>query len=60
MKNAVHRKRVDNRMQEFVWAFGSDTEDQIERQITNQIKQLKQNGDVEKLLHGSWSHIGSF
>ena len=29
-------------MQEFVWAFGSDTEDQIERQITNQIKQLKQ------------------
>ena len=56
-ERSASRKRVDNRMQEFVWAFGSDTEDQIERQITNQIKQLKQNGDVEKLLHGSWSHM---
>ena len=49
-----------DRMQEFVWAFGSDTEDQIERQIAQQIKQLKQNGDVEKLLHGSWSHMEAF
>ena len=37
-----------------------ELEDQIERQITNQIKQLKQNGDVEKLLHGSWSHMEAF
>ena len=59
-ERSASRKRVDNRMQEFVWAFGSDTEDQIERQITNQIKQLKQNGDVEKLLHGSWSHMEAF
>lgn len=59
-ERSASRKRVDNRMQEFVWAFGSDTENQIERQITNQIKQLKQNGDVEKLLHGSWSHMEAF
>ena len=42
-ERSASRKRVDNRMQEFVWAFGSDTEDQIERQITNQIKQLKRH-----------------
>ena len=59
-ERSASRKRVDNRMQEFVWAFGSDTEDQIERQIAQQIKQLKQNGDVEKLLHGSWSHMEAF
>lgn len=59
-ERSASRKRVDNRMQEFVWAFGSDTEDQIERQIAQQIKQLKQNGDVENLLHGSWSHMEAF
>ena len=59
-ERSASRKRVDNRMQEFVWAFGSDTKDQIERQIAQQIKQLKQNGDVENLLHGSWSHMEAF
>ena len=59
-EKSASRKRVDNRMQEFVWAFGSDTEDQIEKQIKHQIEQLKQNGDVEKLLHGSWSHMEAF
>lgn len=59
-ERSASRKRVDNRMQEFVWAFGSDTEDQIEKQIQQQIEQLKKNGDVEKLLHGSWSHMEAF
>ena len=59
-ERSASRKRVDNRMQEFVWAFGSDTEEQIEKQIVHQIEQLKQNGDVEKLLHGSWSHMEAF
>ena len=59
-EKSASRKRVDNRMQEFVWAFGSETEDQIEKQIAHQIEQLKQNGDVEKLLHGSWSHMEAF
>lgn len=59
-EKSASRKRVDNRMQEFVWAFGTETEDQIEKQIVHQIEQLKQNGDVEKLLHGSWSHMEAF
>ena len=59
-ERSASRKRVDNRMQEFVWAFGSDTEEQIEKQIIHQIEQLKENGDVEKLLHGSWSHMEAF
>lgn len=59
-ERSASRKRVDNRMQEFVWAFGSDTETEIEKQIVRQIEQLKKNDDVEKLLHGSWSHMEAF
>lgn len=56
-ERSASRKRVDNRVQEFVWAFGSDTEAEIEKQIVRQIEQLKQNGDVENLLHGRWAHM---
>ena len=55
---SVSKKRADNRVQEFVWAFGRHAEEEIEKQIANQIKQLKnKNGDVEKLLHGLWTHM---
>ena len=33
------------------------TEKEIEKQILRQIEQLKKSGDVENLLHGSWSHM---
>ncbi|WP_456082086.1 SulP family inorganic anion transporter [Mediterraneibacter sp.] len=56
-ERSASRKRVDNRVQEFVWAFGSESETEIEKQILHQIEQLKQSGDVENLLHGSWSHM---
>lgn len=51
------RKRADNRVQEFVWAFGDMAESQIENQISLQIEQLKETGDVENLIHGRWSHM---
>lgn len=55
---SVSKKRADNRVQEFVWAFGRHAEEEIENHIANQIKQLKnENGDVEKLLHGLWTHM---
>jgi len=54
------RKRVDNRVQEFVWAFGRESEKEIENQIILQIEQLKKFGDVEKLFHGRWSHMDAF
>lgn len=55
---SVSKKRADNRVQEFVWAFGKHAEEEIEKQIANQIRQLKnENGDVEKLLHGLWTHM---
>lgn len=56
-ERSASRKRVDNRVQEFVWAFGSDAEAQIEKQIRLQIEQLKKNGDIEELLHGRWAHM---
>ena len=51
------RKRVDNSVQEFVWAFGSDSEAEIEKQIHLQIEHLKENGDMQELLHGQWNHM---
>lgn len=56
-ERAASRKRADNRVQEFVWAFGNESEDVIERQIRHQIRQLKESGDVEELLHGRWAHM---
>lgn len=56
-QRSASRKRADNRVQEFVWAFGSQAEEEIERQIRCQIEQLKKTGDVEYLLHGRWSHM---
>lgn len=56
-ERSASRKRADNRVQEFVWAFGKESEEQIEKQIALQIEQLKQTGDVEELLHGRWSHM---
>lgn len=54
---SASRKRADNRVQEFVWAFGQESEDQIEKQIRLQIEQLKKTKDVEELMHGRWSHM---
>lgn len=56
-ERSASRKRADNRVQEFVWAFGQDAEAQMERQILKQIEQLRETGDVEKLLHGRWAHM---
>ena len=56
-QRSASRKRADNRVQEFVWAFGGQAEEEIERQIGYQIEQLKKTGDVEYLLHGRWSHM---
>ena len=54
------RKRADNRVQEFVWAFGKHTEKEIEKQIVNQIKQIKKDVgeiDVENVMHAAWTHM---
>ncbi len=57
---SASRKRADNRVQEFVWAFGSESEDQIEKQIKLQIEQLKKTKDVEEIMHGRWAHMDEF
>lgn len=59
-ERSASRKRADNKVQEFVWAFGAGSEEQIEKQIVLQIQQLKKTGDIEKLFHGSWSHMDAF
>ena len=48
-ERSASRKRVDNKVQEFVWAYGAESEEQIEKQIVLQI-----------LFHGSWSHMDAF
>lgn len=59
-ERSASRKRADNKVQEFVWAFGAESEEQIEKQIVLQIQQLKKTGDMEKLFYGSWSHMDAF
>ena len=56
-QRSASRKRADNRVQEFVWAFGQEAEEQMEKQIALQIEQLKKTGDVDNLIHGRWSHM---
>ena len=60
VERSASRKRADNKVQEFVWAYGTESEEQIEKQIVLQIQQLKKTGDMEKLFHGSWSHMDAF
>ncbi len=56
-QRSASRKRADNRVQEFVWAFGQEAEAQMEKQIALQIELLKKTGDVDNLIHGRWSHM---
>ncbi|MCQ2534318.1 MAG: SulP family inorganic anion transporter [Clostridia bacterium] len=51
------RRRLENRMQEFSWAFGNETEEVIERQIKAQIEQLRKTGDLEELFHSGWGYM---
>lgn len=55
-ERSVIRKRLDNRIQEFTWAFGKETETVIERQIRLQVEKLKNSQDVEALFHGNWEY----
>ena len=57
VEKSASRKRADNRVQEFVWAFGSEAEQEMEKQIARQIAHLISDKDVEELIHGRWSHM---
>jgi len=50
------RKRLDNRIQEFTWAFGAETEQFLEKQVRIQIEKLKKSKDIEELIHGRWGY----
>ena len=61
MKSAALQKRVDNRVQEFVWAFGPNSEDEIEKQIATTDRAVEKKWRYgETSLHGSWSHMDAF
>ena len=55
--SSAGQKRAENRIQEFVWAFGEHAEEEIEKQIHIQIEKLKKDGDMDALIHGSWTHM---
>lgn len=55
--HSLVRKRVVNTMQEFVWAFGDQAEEAIEKQINEQIELLKETKDPDSLIHGSWNKM---
>lgn len=53
----VARKRVESNVQEFLWAYGADAEEELEQQIHRQIEELKTTGDFDILIHGSWNQM---
>lgn len=55
-ERSAERKRLDNKIQEFSWAFGTETEEIIEKQIQIQLEQLKVSGDVKELIRGNWGY----
>jgi high affinity sulfate transporter 1 len=57
--HSIARKRAEDSVQEFLWAFGDEAEEVIERQINIQIEKLKETGDLEILTHGSWNKMGT-
>lgn len=56
VERSAIRKRFDNRIQEFTWAFGKETEAVIEHQIHLQVEKLKKSHDIDALLHGNWGY----
>ncbi|MCM1297871.1 MAG: SulP family inorganic anion transporter, partial [Muribaculaceae bacterium] len=57
--DSVARKRAENTLHEFMWAYGSGCEAEMERQINQQIEELQKTGDIETLIHGSWNQLGA-
>lgn len=57
-EHSIIRKRAENTVQEFVWAFGNGAENEIERQIHIQIAKLKENGSLEAITTGNWKKLG--
>lgn len=57
--HSVAKKRAENTLHEFLWAYGSDCEAEMERQIHKQIEELQKTGDMESLIHGSWNQLGA-
>ncbi len=55
--HSLARKRAENAVNEFLWAYGDDFEAEVERQISKQIEELKRTGDFESLIHGSWNQL---
>ena len=57
--HSVARKRAEKSIQEFVWAFGSDAETELEKMIDTQISNLKKDGNFDSLIHGAWNEFAS-
>lgn len=55
--HSLARKRAENAIHEFLWAYGPDCEKEIEQQIHKQIEELEKTGDFETLIHGSWNQL---
>jgi len=50
-------KRAETAVQEFVWAYGSNADKEIEKQIDKRLELLKQTGDLSMLSHGTWHEM---
>lgn len=58
--HSLRRKKAESSAQEFVWAFGDEAEEKIEKHIHRQIEALKKNHNLETITHGLWTQMESF
>lgn len=54
---SAHRKRADNKMQEFHWAYGNKADDIIEKQIQRAIAKVKETGDINEAFKNAWHYM---
>lgn len=56
---SITRKRVESSVQEFIWLYGDQAEEEIERLIQEQIEKLKGSKNLEELFEGRWNQLES-
>ena len=53
----IRRKKVENKAQELIWAFGDDAEEVIEKHVRESISSIHRGADVDEIMTGFWNQM---
>lgn len=57
--HSLVRRRVENSVEEYVWAYGDEAFSAIESQIEKEIEKLKLTKDFDSLISGNWNELAT-